>query len=81
LRAGSKEGEAGDELEGVEAATHRIFGRDAAGELVADGGGDFFVAGVGAGGGGSTEAFELREEIPDPMGWFFRPRISARAMA
>ena len=46
LRRGAEEGEAGDELEGVDAAAHQVFERKAAGELVADGGGDFFVAGA-----------------------------------
>ena len=34
--AASEEGEAGDELEGVDAAAHEVLERDAAGELVAD---------------------------------------------
>lgn len=46
LGGGAEEGEAGDELESVGPATHQVFERDAAGELVADGCGDFFVAGA-----------------------------------
>ena len=42
---GGAEREAGDELEGVEATAHQVFERDAAGEWVADGGRDFFIAG------------------------------------
>ncbi len=88
LGGGAEEGEAGDELEGIGAAAHQVFERDAAGELVMNGAGDFFVAGakeriaqviagfrqiadrVGAGGGGTAEAFELREDVPDPMAGF-----------
>jgi len=44
----AEEGEAGDELEGVDAAAHQVFEREASGS-VADGGGDFF----GADGGGN----------------------------
>ena len=43
---GAEEGEAGDELEGVDTAAHQLFEREAAGDLVADGGADFFVAGA-----------------------------------
>ena len=46
VRRNAEEGEAGDELQGVDAAAHQVFERGAAGELVADGGGDFFVAGA-----------------------------------
>lgn len=88
LGGGAEEGEAGDELESVGAATHQVFERTAAGELLADAAGDFFVAGaeervaqvlagfrqiadrVGAGGGGTAEAFELREDVPDPVAGF-----------
>ena len=44
LRGGVEEGDAGDQLESVGAATHQVFERTAAGELLADGAGDFFVA-------------------------------------
>jgi len=37
-------GGAGDDFEGVDAAAHQVFERDAASELVVEGGGDFFVA-------------------------------------
>jgi hypothetical protein len=88
LGGGAEEGEAGDELESVGAAAHQVFEGEAAGELVADGAGDFFVAGaeervaqilasfrqiaerVGAGGGGTAEAGELREDVPNPMAGF-----------
>ena len=91
LGSGAEEGEAGDKLESVGAAAHQLFERNAAGELVADGAGDFFVAGaqhrvaqvfagfgqiaqrIGAGGGGTAEAFELREDVPDPMAGFASP--------
>ncbi len=33
-------------LRGVDAAAHQVCEREAAGELVADGGGDFFIAGA-----------------------------------
>lgn len=46
LGSSAEEGEAGDELEGVGAPTHQLFEGTAAGELVADGAGDFFVAGA-----------------------------------
>lgn len=85
LGGGAEEGEAGDEFESVGSAAHQIFERNAAGELVADGAGNFFVAGaqqrvaqvladfrevadrIRARGGGTAEAFELREDVPDPM--------------
>lgn len=91
LGGSAEEGEAGDELESVGAATHQLFERVAAGELLADGAGDFFVAGaeegvaqviagfrqtaerIGAGGGGSAEAFDLREDVPDPVAGFASP--------
>ncbi len=44
LRRGAQEGEAGVEVEGVDSAAHQVCERAAAGELVADGGDDFFVA-------------------------------------
>lgn len=86
--SGAEEGEAGDELESIGAATHQVFERTAGGELVADGAGDFFVAGaeeriaqvlagfrqiadrISAGGGGTAEAFDLREDVPDPVAGF-----------
>ena len=85
LRGGAEESEAGDELESVGAAAHQIFEQPAAGELLADGAGDFVVAGaeervaqvlagfhqiaecVGARRGGAAEAFDLREDVPDPV--------------
>lgn len=88
---GAEEGNAGDQLESVCAATHQVFERTAAGELLADGAGDFFVtraegrvaqvsAGflqiaerVGARGGGTAEAFDLREDVPDPVTGFATP--------
>lgn len=91
LGGGAEEGEAGDELEGVGTAARKVFNLTAAGELGADGAGDFFVAGaeervaqvvagfrqiaegVGAGDGGSAEAFDLREDVPDPVAGFAPP--------
>jgi len=88
LGGGAEEGEAGDELESVDAATHQVFERTTTGQLLADGAGDFFVAGaeervmqilagfrqiaerIRAGGGGTAEAFDLREDVPDPMADF-----------
>jgi len=88
LRGGAEEGEAGDELESVGAATHQVFEPTAAGELLADSAGNFLVAGaeervaqviagfrkiangIGAGGGGTAEAFDLRENVPDPVARF-----------
>jgi hypothetical protein len=46
LRGGAEEGEAGDELKSVGAAPHQVFEVAAAGELLADGAGDLFVAGA-----------------------------------
>ncbi len=46
LGGGAEEGEAGDELECVGAAAHQLFERTAGCELLADGAGDFFVAGA-----------------------------------
>jgi hypothetical protein len=46
LGGGAEQGEAGDEFERVGATTHQVFERTAAGELLADGAGDFFVAGA-----------------------------------
>lgn len=40
--AAARKGEGGENLESVGAATHQIFEREAAGELLADGAGDFF---------------------------------------
>jgi len=93
LGGGAEKGEARDEFEGVGAATHHLFERDAAGELVAGGAGDFFVAGAdppslklrrGGGrsacravalakAGGTAEAGELREDVPDPVAGFASP--------
>jgi hypothetical protein len=85
LGGGAEESEAGDQLESVDTATHQVFERNAAGELLADGAGDFFVTGAeervakvlagfrqiaerkGARGRGTAKAFDLREDVPDPV--------------
>jgi hypothetical protein len=46
LGGGAEEGETGDELKSIGAATHQIFDRTTIAELLADGAGDFFVAGA-----------------------------------
>ena len=91
LGGGAEEGEAGDELENVGAVAHQLREQHAAGELLADGAGDFFVAGaqervaqviaglrqiadrISASGGGTAEAGDLREDVPDPMVGFAAP--------
>jgi hypothetical protein len=45
LGGGAEEGETRDKLKSVGAATHQLVERNAAGELLADGAGDFIVAG------------------------------------
>ena len=91
LGGGAEEGETGDELESIGAATHQVFERAATVELLADSAGNFLVAsaekrvvqilagfrqiadGVGAGGGGTAEAFDLRNDVPDPVTGFASP--------